>query len=175
MPKFGSSVVLLSELPSPAGFKPSTFSHSSSSSSSSSSPATSYLTSDGVKSEKSSKDMELIQKKVAQLARSPVQKIFMVALMSYMTGSGMNIMTLLMMFMMTMQTVTPIFSVGSAFQQFEGLGVALLVPKLQYIVIHLVGFGIMLFKGHSMGLLRLSGRQFPIPESPWGAITGSIH
>jgi hypothetical protein len=110
------------------------------------------------------KRVELTRKKVAQLAKSPVQKIFMTGIMAYMTGSGIHIMTLLMLGMMLMQCVSPIFSVNKAFSQFEGTGVPLLFAKLQFVALHLVGVGIMCYKGYMMGLLRLGATQYLIPH-----------
>jgi ER membrane protein complex subunit 4 len=112
------------------------------------------------KKEEEADEMALLSKKAWEIARSPLQKVFMVGFMLYMSGSGVHLMSLMMIFMATFQTLSPLFTVSAAFQVLEKKNISLVVPKLLFILLHLVGVGAALYKYHSLGFFRPSPAHF---------------
>jgi Protein of unknown function (DUF1077) len=84
----------------------------------------------------------------------------MTLFMMYMSGSGMNIFTLLITFQFIKQPVGSLMQVEQAFSQFKGRGIILLPYKLVYLGIHLFIFTIGLYKLYTIGLLPLNSADW---------------
>lgn len=95
------------------------------------------------------------------IARSQMGAVFQTAFVLYMfVGNQLNLFSI--MFLLTMGT-TPIKNIMATEQVFApltGPKVSLLLPKLMYVGLNLVGVGVFIWKVRAMGLL-------PVTSSDW--------
>ena len=89
----------------------------------------------------------------------------MVMFMAWMTGSYLNIFTIIMTFT---QLIAPVKAIGNmgkggesvvifiVFKAYEGKGIGLLVYKLQFIFLQMCALSVMLYKFYNLGLIPLN-------------------
>eukprot|EP00808_Paulinella_micropora_P030313 g7751.t1 len=97
--------------------------------------------------------MELVKQSAMAVARAPVQQLFMTCFMLWMSGSTLQIFSIMMLSMAIWTPVQALFTVNKVFERFLSSGVDLTLPKLIYIAINLAGIGVGLYKLHNLGLL----------------------
>jgi ER membrane protein complex subunit 4 len=96
---------------------------------------------------------ELKIEKAWALAKSPSSQIFMQLMMMWMSGSAVNIFSIMITFFMLMNPLKAIFGASRAFAPFEVPGVSLMQQKMLYVGINLVVSGFGIYKLWVMGLL----------------------
>eukprot|EP00457_Paulinella_chromatophora_P015885 gb/GEZN01016579.1/.p1 GENE.gb/GEZN01016579.1/~~gb/GEZN01016579.1/.p1 ORF type:complete len:223 (-),score=37.50 gb/GEZN01016579.1/:107-775(-) len=96
---------------------------------------------------------EMIKGQAMATARAPVQQLFMTCMMLWMSGSTLQIFSIMMLSMAIWTPVQALFNVNKVFERFVSSGVDLVVPKLIYIAINFAGIGVGLYKMNTLGLL----------------------
>ena len=108
--------------------------------------------------------LQLTYKKSWDLALTPAKSIPMNAFMMWMSGSGVQIFSILITAMLVFQPIRGILGTNAAFAPFQGkpgeTRVDLTMVKLVFIALQLVNLGLGIWKLQSMGLL-------PTTESDW--------
>ncbi|KAI8991330.1 hypothetical protein BDF20DRAFT_909124 [Mycotypha africana] len=99
-------------------------------------------------------------KRAWDVAMGPAKSIPMNAIMIYMSGTSLQIFTVMVTAMLFFQPIKAIMSVQETFSRFESTGKAktlpgadLLTPKLTFIGLHLVTILMGIYKVNAMGLL----------------------
>lgn len=101
------------------------------------------------------------QRQVMSIAYAPGGSLFTTAIMLYMSGSSIQIFSIMMTGMSLLNPLKAIFGVNQAFSKFEKEeGVDLKLPKLIYLAIQILALGMALYKCSTMGLL-------PITSADW--------
>ncbi|PWZ00671.1 DUF1077-domain-containing protein [Testicularia cyperi] len=98
--------------------------------------------------------------KAWELAHSPAKNLPMNAVMLYMSGSGVQIFSMMAVGMLITSPLKGISSMNTAFSRFSAPGQSLLLPKVLFVLCHLAGIALGLYKCWSMGLL-------PTETSDW--------
>lgn len=98
--------------------------------------------------------------KAWELAYSPAKSLPMNAIMLYMSGSGVQIFSMMAVGMLITGPLKGIASMNTAFSRFSSPGQSLLLPKLLFVLCQLAGIAVGLYKCWSMGLL-------PTETSDW--------
>ena len=115
------------------------------------------LDSDAVKAERRS----AFSKSAMAVAMSQIQQVGMGAFTMWMfVGNRLNIWSVFFLMQMGTGPFRNLMSTNSIFSRFEDPGVDLLVPKLIYVAINLVGCAFFFYKLRVMGLM-------PITSSDW--------
>ncbi|KAI7870675.1 hypothetical protein BDF14DRAFT_1879263 [Spinellus fusiger] len=115
-----------------------------------------------------SNDITIKVKRAWDVAMGPAKNIPMNAIMIYMSGSGVQIFSVMITFMLFFQPAKAILSFHQTFERFESKGAAakhhpeasLWTPKLAYIGLNLVIMLLGVYKVNTMGLL-------PTTTSDW--------
>jgi ER membrane protein complex subunit 4 len=94
-------------------------------------------------------------KKAWELAIGPAKSLPMNAIGMYMTGSGLQIFSIMMVFMLFKTPVTAIFGINQTFERFESEGTRdkILLAKLAYVFTNCLLIALGLWKVNQMGLL----------------------
>lgn len=87
------------------------------------------------------------------VATSPGKQIFMTVFVLWMTGTSLQIFSLMALVFSMMQPLTALFNVSAAFARYKDSGIDLIRPKLIYIALALAWLACPLHKANSMGLL----------------------
>lgn len=90
------------------------------------------------------------------IATSPGKQVLMTAFMLWMSGSSLQIFSIMMLSMAFWQPLQKLFNVQKAFARYQGTEIDLLLPKLVYILLNLAGVGVALWKANALGLLPTS-------------------
>ncbi|SAM80286.1 related to EMC4-member of a transmembrane complex required for efficient folding of proteins in the ER [Ustilago bromivora] len=98
--------------------------------------------------------------KAWELAYSPAKSLPMNAIMLYMSGSGVQIFSMMAVGMLITGPIKGISTMNSAFDRLSSPGQSLLLPKILFILCQLAGLVLGLYKCWSMGLL-------PTETSDW--------
>jgi ER membrane protein complex subunit 4 len=94
-------------------------------------------------------------KKAWELALGPAKQLPMNAIGMYMTGSGLQIFSIMMVFMMFKTPITAVLSINGAFARFESPNNRdkILLAKLAYVLTNGLLLALGIWKVNSMGLL----------------------
>jgi ER membrane protein complex subunit 4 len=94
-------------------------------------------------------------KKAWELALGPAKQLPMNAIGMYMTGSGLQIFSIMMVFMMFKTPITAVLGINSAFARFESPNNRdkILLAKLAFILTNGLLLALGVWKVNSMGLL----------------------
>eukprot|EP00239_Pterosperma_sp_CCMP1384_P008206 CAMPEP_0197844680 /NCGR_PEP_ID=MMETSP1438-20131217/1669_1 /TAXON_ID=1461541 /ORGANISM="Pterosperma sp., Strain CCMP1384" /LENGTH=165 /DNA_ID=CAMNT_0043455615 /DNA_START=88 /DNA_END=585 /DNA_ORIENTATION=+ len=98
-------------------------------------------------------DYALKQKKVWEIASSPLKNVGMMAFMMWMTGNGLNIFSIGMVFTGVMQPFKAIAGSGAMFARFADKKTDTFLPRMQYCAIQTLAFFVALYKLNKLGLL----------------------
>ncbi|KAJ1027470.1 hypothetical protein NDA18_003476 [Ustilago nuda] len=107
--------------------------------------------------------------KAWELAYSPAKSLPMNAIMLYMSGSGVQIFSMMAVGMLITGPIKGISTMNSAFDRLSSADQSLLLPKMLFILCQLAGLLLGLYKCWSMGLLPtetsdwLAWRQARVP------------
>ncbi|KAI9284967.1 transmembrane protein 85-like protein [Umbelopsis sp. AD052] len=112
-------------------------------------------------------DMTLKARRAWDVAMGPAKTIPMNAIMIYMSGTGVQIFSVMITAMLFWQPIKAIFTVNQTFERFEPTGAAknhpeasLLTSKATFLALQLVTIGLGIYKVNAMGLL-------PTTTSDW--------
>eukprot|EP00607_Mallomonas_marina_P007710 CAMPEP_0182416822 /NCGR_PEP_ID=MMETSP1167-20130531/1193_1 /TAXON_ID=2988 /ORGANISM="Mallomonas Sp, Strain CCMP3275" /LENGTH=175 /DNA_ID=CAMNT_0024589921 /DNA_START=130 /DNA_END=657 /DNA_ORIENTATION=+ len=106
------------------------------------------------------KEVAAKNKQVMGLAYSPGKNLMMTGFMLWMSGSSIQIFSIMMTGMALFNPIMAISSLQHTFSKFEGEGVHLTIPKLIYLSFQGLAIGLALYKCSTMGLL-------PVTSSDW--------
>ncbi|KAF2395798.1 hypothetical protein EJ06DRAFT_534724 [Trichodelitschia bisporula] len=101
-------------------------------------------------------------KKAWELALAPAKQLPMNAIGMYMSGSSLQVFSIMMVFMLFKTPIAAIFGVQGAFARYEtpGTSARLLPVKAVYVLMNLLAMGLGVWKINQMGLL-------PTTRSDW--------
>ncbi|EYU22018.1 hypothetical protein ABFS82_01G036800 [Erythranthe guttata] len=104
---------------------------------------------------KQKKDAEANWKaqKAWEVAQAPFKNLFMMAFMMWMAGSTVHLFSIGITFSALLQPINAIRGVVGVFAPYKDNKVDLVVPKLVYIALNLVGLGLGVYKLNTLGLL----------------------
>ncbi len=106
------------------------------------------------------KQLAAKQKQVLAIAYSPGKNIMTTAFMLWMSGSSIQIFSLMMTGMALVNPINAIANVGATFAKYEGEGVDLKFPKLIFLSLQVVALAVGVYKCSSMGLLPLTSADW---------------
>jgi len=121
-------------------------------------------------------DSKFKQKKVWEIAASPMKNIGMMAFMMWMSGNSVQIFSIGITITALMQPVKSIMSSTQVFARFADKDVDTFLPRLLFIAVQLGGLGMGLYKLSNMGLLPTHGSDWiagKVPEAIEFAAGGS--
>lgn len=98
-------------------------------------------------------DPELKQKKVWELAQSPLKNVGMMAFMMWMAGNTIQVFSIGVTFTGIFQPIKAIMGSGPLFARFSDAKTETALPRLQYCAIQFGGFLFALYKLNAMGLM----------------------
>ncbi len=111
----------------------------------------------------SSADKELAAKKrqIMEIAYSPGKSLLSTGFMLWMSGSSIQIFSIMMTSMAIINPLSALSSVGKTFSKFDGEdGVDTRMAKLIFIALQIVSLAVALYKCNSMGLLPLTSADW---------------
>ena len=111
-------------------------------------------------SSNAAKTETLKQKRAMQIATAPGKNLFMTAFMMYMSGSGVQIFSIMITGMALFTPIKAMFSINSTFASVSGPNVDLLQAKLTFIGLNILGLCMALYKCGTMGLLPLTSADW---------------
>ena len=117
----------------------------------------------GSKSGKGGASMKLKQRRAMQIAYSPGKSIPMTAFMMWMSGSNVNIFSMMMTGMAIINPIKSMMNMGNVFKQFSDGAIDLTVPRLVFIGLNLVPIVIAMYKCSTLGLL-------PVTSADWTSL-----
>ncbi|TMW65094.1 hypothetical protein Poli38472_009261 [Pythium oligandrum] len=97
--------------------------------------------------------LELKKKRAMEIGTAPFKSLMQTGLMMWMSGSQINIFSIMITGMIVMNTIKSIFGMQAAFTSVAGSNVDLTQPKLVYLLGNIVNAGMALYKCANMGLL----------------------
>eukprot|EP01121_Diplochlamys_sp_Union-15-3_P022665 TRINITY_DN9726_c0_g1_i1.p1 TRINITY_DN9726_c0_g1~~TRINITY_DN9726_c0_g1_i1.p1 ORF type:complete len:180 (+),score=26.11 TRINITY_DN9726_c0_g1_i1:87-626(+) len=122
-----------------------------------------YITRDRVTTERpltQKQTQEILTKKAWVLARSPLNSIFMVGLMMWMTPNTLNIFSISIAMFALWNPIKAILSTNQAFASFGSRTFDLLGQKLLYVLINLVALSLGVWKLSKFGLIPTTPADF---------------
>lgn len=99
---------------------------------------------------------ELFDRRTAalqNLAYSPIKQVLMTSFMMYMAGSNLHFFSILTVINGMYSPVNAILKSGASFRSIPGSKVDVLMPRILFCGIHLLGFLFALYRVNLMGLL----------------------
>lgn len=115
------------------------------------------------------------QRQVMGIAYGPGKSLLTTAFMLWMSGSSVQIFSIMMTGMALVNPIKAIAGVNSTFKAFDNEeGLDLKFPKLVFLLLQLLAFGVGLYKCSTMGLLPLTSADWvsTLPISPYEASAG---
>lgn len=110
------------------------------------------------KREKNLKEMKVA--KAWEASNKPIQSMLSTFLMLFMSGSGLNIISIIITCMAMWTPITAFMSINSVFSQYEGEGISLIMPKLKYLGLNMILMLAGLYKFSVMGLLPVNAEDW---------------
>eukprot|EP01041_Mallomonas_annulata_P004639 gene4639-9207_t len=106
------------------------------------------------------KEIAAKQRQVMSIAYSPGKNLLMTGFMLWMSGSSIQIFSIMMTGMALVNPIIAVTNIGQTFSKFEGEGVNLLMPKAIFLALQGLAVGVALYKCSTMGLL-------PVTSADW--------
>jgi hypothetical protein len=100
------------------------------------------------------------QQLMMQTAYAPAKGIFTTGFMLYMSGSSIQIFSIMSTGMALKNPLMAMIGVNQQFKRFEGEGVDTLLPKCLFLGLQLVCLCVALYKCHTMGLLPMTAADW---------------
>ncbi len=110
------------------------------------------------------------QRQVQALSYSPGQSLLTTAFMLWMSGTSIQIFSIMMTGMALINPLKAIGTMNQTFKPFEKEeGINLYIPKLIYLSLQLLAFGVAVYKCSTMGLLPLTSSDWVsyLPIKPY--------
>lgn len=92
-------------------------------------------------------------KKAWEVALAPVKQLPMTGFMMYMSGSGLQIFSIMMVFMAFKNPIMGLMSTQAAFEKFESKGNRMWEIKAVYVLMQILALALGVWKVNQMGLL----------------------
>jgi ER membrane protein complex subunit 4 len=119
------------------------------------------VSADNEESKKREKNLkEMKQSKAWEASNRPIQSMFSTFLMLFMSGSGLNFISIIITCMAMWTPIKAFITVNSVFAQFEGEGVSLILPKLKYLALNVIVMIAGVYKLSVMGLLPFNAEDW---------------
>ena len=115
------------------------------------------------------------QRQVMSIAYGPGKSLLTTAFMLWMSGSSIQIFSIMMTGMSLINPLKAITSIGSTFKPYEKEeGLDLKIPKLIFLSLQVLSLAVAVYKCSTMGLLPLSSADWVsnIPISPYKDLSG---
>jgi ER membrane protein complex subunit 4 len=107
------------------------------------------------------KQLQTKQKQVYSIAYGPAKNILTTGFMLWMSGSSIQIFSLMMTGMALWTPINAIASLNKTFSRYDGeAGIDLNIPKLIFISLQIFGLAIAIYKCSTMGLLPLTSADW---------------
>ena len=106
------------------------------------------------------KELAAKQRQVMNIAYGPGKGIFTTAFMLYMSGSSIQIFSIMATGMALINPLKGIGQTNKLFERYEGEGVDLFMPKAIYLVLQILALGVGVYKCSTMGLLPLTSADW---------------
>jgi Protein of unknown function (DUF1077). len=100
------------------------------------------------------------QAKAWEASNRPLHSMISTFLMLFMSGSGLNIFSIIITCMAMWNPIKAFVTTGSVFAPYEGEGVSLLMPKFKYLALNTVVMMAGLYKFSIMGLLPVNAEDW---------------
>jgi hypothetical protein len=110
------------------------------------------------------------QRQVTALSYSPGKSLFTTAFMLWMSGTSIQIFSIMMTGMALINPLKAIATVNQTFKPFEKEeGINLYIPKLIFISLQVLSLGVAVYKCSTMGLLPLTSSDWVsyLPVKPY--------
>jgi len=91
-----------------------------------------------------------------EIAKSPGKQLLMTGFMLWMSGSSLQIFSIMMVAHSLFQPMQKIYTTGQAFSKYSQSNVDLIGPKIIYIALNFLGVCVALYKCQTLGLLPTS-------------------
>jgi hypothetical protein len=115
---------------------------------------------DTVTTADASKEQAAKQRQVMNIAYGPGKSLMSTAFMLWMSGSSVQIFSIMATGMALVNPLKGIGGMTKTFARFEGEGVDLFMPKAIFLALQVLAFGVGMYKCSTMGLL-------PLTSSDW--------
>ncbi|KAJ1424391.1 hypothetical protein B484DRAFT_451534 [Ochromonadaceae sp. CCMP2298] len=124
-----------------------------------------------------STEMQLAAKsrQLSALSYSPGKSLLTTAFMLYMSGTSIQIFSIMMTGMALVNPLKAIATVGETFKPFEKEeGLSLYIPKLTFLALQVLSLGVAVYKCSTMGLLPLTSADWIsyLPDRPFAEHAG---
>ena len=90
------------------------------------------------------------------MAQAPGKQLLMTCFMLWMSGNSLQIFSIMMLSMALWTPLSEIINVQQRFLRFADTGVDMILPKITFVIIHMAGLAMGLYKCNTMGLLPTS-------------------
>ncbi len=111
------------------------------------------------------------------VAYGPGRGLLSTGFMLYMSGSSLQIFSIIALAMAFMQPITGLMNTRAVFKRFEDAKISLLIPTLTYIVLCFVALAVAIYKAQVMGLMPSMSELFashPQVRVPLEITSGSL-
>jgi hypothetical protein len=124
-----------------------------------------------------SNEMQLAAKsrQLSALAYSPGKSLLTTGFMLYMSGTTVQIFSIMMLGMALVNPCKAIATVSETFKPYEKEeGLSLYIPKLTFLALQVLSLGVAVYKCSTMGLLPLTSADWVsyLPERPFAEYAG---
>ncbi|GBG79246.1 hypothetical protein CBR_g29297 [Chara braunii] len=122
-----------------------------------------------VSRQKKEMDANWKERKAREAAQAPMRNIFMMGLMMWMAGNSVSLFSVPITFSAIWSPISALRNMNLVFDQFKDDKIDLVLPKLIFISLNLVGCAMGLYKLNSLGLLPTTPSDWvsslPIPQA----------
>ena len=108
---------------------------------------------------KAKRQLAMRSQRMYMIANAPGKQILMTGFMLYMSGTSINIFSIMMTVMALSTPIKSIMSFSTVFSPFEGID-GLFRAKVTFLFLNMIGLSFGMYKLYSMGLL-------PVKSSDW--------
>jgi len=91
------------------------------------------------------------------------KQLMMTAFMLWMSGSGLQIFSIMMLGMAFWTPFQKLFNVNQEFVRYADSGVDITVPKLVFLGLNVLGILLAVYKSHTLGLVPTPADWAPVP------------
>lgn len=117
---------------------------------------------------------QAVQRQILMIAYSPGKALFSTAFMLWMSGSSIQIFSIMMTGMALINPLKAISTTNKTFEKFQNEeGVDLRLAKLIFVSLQLLSFFVAVYKTHTMGLLPVTSGDwtFYIPARTYAEVS----
>lgn len=129
---------------------------------------------DSITTTDANKELAARQRHVMNIAYGPGKSLLSTAFMLWMSGSSIQIFSIMATGMALMNPLKGIGGMTKTFARFEGEGIDLFMPKAIFLSLQILAFGVGVYKCSTMGLLPLTSADWTqyLPVQHFTEFTG---